>query len=145
MWNSWFEISGGDNSGKGKRRDGEGLDDPIEVCSCFLLRNVGLTKLIEPPGMGKTLTAESITNSTGKPLFSISASDIGTKPEVTERSLRKLFNLATEWEAVRFIDEADVFLNSHGQEENNLQRTHFSLSKTTLGASIAYYDIMRWN
>ena len=95
--------------------------------------------------MGKTLTAESFAMLTGKPLFFLGLCDIGTKPEVTERQLRKFFNLAAEWEAVIFINEADVFLNSHVQEENNLQKTHLLLPRTTLGANIVYYDIMRWN
>jgi len=79
-------------------------------------------KPLGPPGVGKTLTAESVAKSTGKPLFSIGVSDIGVDSEKAEKNLRRFFKLATEWEAVMLIDEADVFLNSRGQGETNLEK-----------------------
>jgi SpoVK/Ycf46/Vps4 family AAA+-type ATPase len=75
-----------------------------------------------PPGVGKTLTAESVAKSAGKPLLSIGVSDIGLKSDVAEKNLRRVFDLATEWEAVILLDEADVFLNSRGQGETNLEK-----------------------
>jgi AAA+ superfamily predicted ATPase len=59
-----------------------------------------------PPGVGKTLTAESVAKSNVKPLFSIGVSDIGVDSRTAERNLRRFFNLATEWGAVMLIDEA---------------------------------------
>ncbi|KFY28457.1 hypothetical protein V493_02921 [Pseudogymnoascus sp. VKM F-4281 (FW-2241)] len=105
------------NHEKGKKRDGRGLDDLVED------KGKGLVLLFHgPPGVGKTLTAESVAKSTGKPLFSIGVSDIGVDSRTAEKNLRRFFNLATEWEAVMLIDEADVFLNSRGQGETNLEK-----------------------
>ncbi|OBT50804.1 hypothetical protein VE04_08539, partial [Pseudogymnoascus sp. 24MN13] len=105
------------NHEKGKKGDGKGLDDLVEN------KGKGLVLLFHgPPGVGKTLTAESVAKSTGKPLFSIGVSDIGVDSRTAEKNLRRFFNLATEWEAVMLIDEADVFLNSRGQGETNLEK-----------------------
>ena len=67
-----------------------------------------------PPGVGKTLTAETIAEATGKPLFVVSVAEIGLDASVAEKNLEKLFNLATKWEAILLVDEADVFLETRG-------------------------------
>lgn len=122
------------NHEKGKKRDGKGLDDLVEdkgkglvllfhgMLTFVYIRGLSLMNPLGPPGVGKTLTAESVAKSTGKPLFSIGVSDIGIDSRTAERNLRRFFNLATEWEAVMLIDEADVFLNSRGQGETNLEK-----------------------
>lgn len=75
----------------------------------------GLVLLLHgPPGVGKTLTAETIAKATGKPLFVVSVAEIGLSPSRAERNLEKLFNLASKWEAILLIDEADVFLETRG-------------------------------
>jgi len=64
----------------------------------------GLVILLHgPPGVGKTSTAESVAQATGKPLFSVSVSDIGLKPDEVENKLAKIFNLAARWEAVLLL------------------------------------------
>ncbi|KAL8732268.1 MAG: hypothetical protein Q9166_002840 [cf. Caloplaca sp. 2 TL-2023] len=67
-----------------------------------------------PPGVGKTLTAETLTKCAGKPLYIVGASDVGLDPQVAERALGRFFELAERWGAVLLIDEADVFLDSRG-------------------------------
>ncbi|KAJ2989127.1 hypothetical protein NUW58_g3627 [Xylaria curta] len=75
----------------------------------------GLVLLLHgPPGVGKTLTAETIAEKTGKPLFIVSVAEIGLNASQAERNLEKLFMLATKWEAILLIDEADVFLETRG-------------------------------
>ncbi|KAK6506459.1 hypothetical protein TWF506_011367 [Arthrobotrys conoides] len=71
--------------------------------------------LYGPPGVGKTSTAETIAIATRKPLFSISVSDVGTKAKHVESNLSRIFALATSWQAILLIDEADVFLESRGR------------------------------
>lgn len=81
----------------------------------------GLIVLLHgPPGVGKTLTAESLAILSGKPLYSVSMSDVGTSAEVVEENLVRVFELATHWKALLLFDEADVFLGSRSME--NLQR-----------------------
>lgn len=64
----------------------------------------GLVILLHgPPGVGKTSTAESVAQATGKPLFTVSVSDIGMKPDEVEGKLAQIFNLAARWEAVLLL------------------------------------------
>ncbi|PSS00675.1 hypothetical protein BD289DRAFT_450244 [Coniella lustricola] len=83
----------------------------------------GLVLLLHgPPGVGKTLTAETVARATGKPLFVVSVAEIGLDASRAERKLEKIFALATKWGAVLLIDEADVFLetrNRHSPPSRN--------------------------
>lgn len=73
----------------------------------------GLVLLLHgPPGVGKTLTAETVAKATGRPLFVVSVAEIGLDASRAERRLEKVFALATKWQAVLLIDEADVFLET---------------------------------
>jgi SpoVK/Ycf46/Vps4 family AAA+-type ATPase len=74
------------------------------------------------PGVGKTLTAESVAQLAGKPLFSVSPSDIGLNPAEVEQNLEALFELAARWRAVLLFDEADVFLESRSSHSSDLTR-----------------------
>lgn len=83
----------------------------------------GLVILLHgPPGVGKTLTAESVASMAGKPLFAISSSDIGLDPADVEHNLESLFELAARWHAVLLFDEADVFLESRSSHTSDLTR-----------------------
>ena len=53
-----------------------------------------------PPGVGKTLTAETLAKCAGKPLFLVGASDVGLDPRIAEQSLGRIFELAETWGAV---------------------------------------------
>ncbi|KIY04112.1 uncharacterized protein Z520_00804 [Fonsecaea multimorphosa CBS 102226] len=65
-----------------------------------------------PPGVGKTLTAETIAEATRKPLLVVTVAEIGLDASKAEKSLEQIFYLAGTWEAILLIDEADVFLES---------------------------------
>ncbi|ORX96837.1 P-loop containing nucleoside triphosphate hydrolase protein [Clohesyomyces aquaticus] len=83
----------------------------------------GLVILLHgPPGVGKTLTAESVAEMAGKPLFAVSPSDIGLEPADVEHNLESLFELAARWRAVLLFDEADVFLESRSAHTSDLTR-----------------------
>ncbi|KAF8862669.1 P-loop containing nucleoside triphosphate hydrolase protein [Acephala macrosclerotiorum] len=64
------------------------------------------------PGCGKTLTAEAVAEVTRKPLYTISAGELGTSPEKVDPALTLALELAHRWEAVLLLDEADVFLQA---------------------------------
>ncbi|KAI9795899.1 MAG: hypothetical protein M1833_006626 [Piccolia ochrophora] len=78
--------------------------------------------LYGPPGVGKTLTAESVAQATGRPLFPVSVAEIGLEPTQVELNLGVMFELAASWQAVLLFDEADVFLESRTSFQADLQR-----------------------
>ena len=63
-----------------------------------------------PPGTGKTLMAEAVADRTHRPLFYLQAEDLGINAAVLGANIKKVFEMATEWEAVILLDEADVFM-----------------------------------
>jgi len=72
------------------------------------------------PGVGKTLTAEAIAELLHKPLYSISVGELGTNTEQLENTLREILEVASTWDAVILIDEADIFLEK--RSENDITR-----------------------
>ncbi|OAX38624.1 P-loop containing nucleoside triphosphate hydrolase protein [Rhizopogon vinicolor AM-OR11-026] len=69
---------------------------------------VGL--LAGPPGCGKTLTAEAVAEVTRRPLYCVSAGELGTDAKSVDKALIQILELAQTWKAVLLLDEADVFL-----------------------------------
>ncbi|KAG0704003.1 P-loop containing nucleoside triphosphate hydrolase protein [Suillus ampliporus] len=69
---------------------------------------VGL--LAGPPGCGKTLTAEAVAEVTRRPLYCVSAGELGTDAKDVDKALIQILELAQTWKAVLLLDEADVFL-----------------------------------
>jgi hypothetical protein len=49
------------------------------------------------------LTAETIAEATGKPLFVVSVAEIGLDASKAERNLDQMFYLAGKWEAVLLV------------------------------------------
>ncbi|OCL04534.1 P-loop containing nucleoside triphosphate hydrolase protein [Glonium stellatum] len=88
-------------SGSGKSR----FDDVIKG------KGKGLVFLLHgPPGVGKTLTAEALAESEGRPLYVASAGDLDTDPARLEQSLAPIVENVHRWSAVLLLDEADIFL-----------------------------------
>ncbi|KAL8668776.1 MAG: hypothetical protein Q9168_006612 [Polycauliona sp. 1 TL-2023] len=76
-----------------------------------------------PPGVGKTLTAESVAENMRAPLYMMSAGDLGLDSHNVESSLSNVLEMSTKWNAVLLLDEADVFLeqrSAHDWERNKL-------------------------
>lgn len=72
------------------------------------------------PGVGKTLTAESIAEKMKVPLYTLSAGEIGIMPTNVESEIRAALEKCTKWNAILLLDEADVFLEK--RELNSLKR-----------------------
>jgi AAA+ superfamily predicted ATPase len=68
-----------------------------------------------PPGVGKTLTAETIAEYTQKPLYPLNVGELTAQKDVVEH-LQKAFNRASSWDAVLLLDEADVLLEKRSYE-----------------------------
>ncbi|KDE04374.1 hypothetical protein MVLG_05166 [Microbotryum lychnidis-dioicae p1A1 Lamole] len=62
------------------------------------------------PGTGKTLAAEAIAEHLRRPLYVVGAGELGLTAAGLERQLKDTLELATSWNAVLLIDEADIFL-----------------------------------
>lgn len=79
--------------------------------------------LCGPPGVGKTLTAESMAEEMQIPLYCMSAGDLGFDPRRVEQKLQDILEMCSRWNAILLLDEADVFLEQrslHELERNKL-------------------------
>ncbi|KAH7304218.1 P-loop containing nucleoside triphosphate hydrolase protein [Stachybotrys elegans] len=76
--------------------------------------------LYGPPGLGKTLTAESVAKVAQRPLYHVSAGELGTDVGSLERELLKIFQMGARWNAVVLLDEADVLMSK--RTTDSLQR-----------------------
>ncbi|GAA5874915.1 hypothetical protein JCM8547_003609 [Rhodosporidiobolus lusitaniae] len=72
------------------------------------------------PGVGKTLTAESVAEALQVPLYTVGAGSLGVQADVLEKRLRDTLDIAETWGATLLIDEADVFLEARSLHD--LQR-----------------------
>ncbi|KAJ6488032.1 P-loop containing nucleoside triphosphate hydrolase protein [Mycena sanguinolenta] len=68
------------------------------------------------PGCGKTLTAEAVAEATRRPLYSVSAGELGTSPKELDERLALVLEMAQTWDAVCLLDEAEVFLQERGND-----------------------------
>jgi hypothetical protein len=76
-------------------------------------KGTGLVMLLSgPPGTGKTLTAEAVADKTHRPLLYMHAEDLGVNPATLGANLKKMFEMAAEWDGVCLLDECDVFLSA---------------------------------
>lgn len=84
----------------------------------------GLVILLHgPPGVGKTMTVETVSEYTRRPMYVISSGELGTTSKEVEKKLERILHLAKTFRAVLLLDEADVFLeqrSSHDLERNAL-------------------------
>ncbi|PLB53311.1 P-loop containing nucleoside triphosphate hydrolase protein [Aspergillus steynii IBT 23096] len=65
-----------------------------------------------PPGVGKTLTAESVAEAMRVPLYILSAGDLGTDSATVESKMRDVMSMIPRWGAIILLDEADVFMEA---------------------------------
>ncbi|EJF58309.1 P-loop containing nucleoside triphosphate hydrolase protein [Dichomitus squalens LYAD-421 SS1] len=77
--------------------------------------------LFGPPGVGKTLSAEATSEHIRRPLYVVGSGDLGISPSDLDNTLERIFDVATCWNAIVLIDEADVFLEQrslHDMQRN---------------------------
>ncbi|KAI1376637.1 P-loop containing nucleoside triphosphate hydrolase protein [Hypoxylon crocopeplum] len=110
-------------------QDGPGIDDIVEG------KGKGLVMVLHgPPGVGKTLTAECVSESVHRPLYMVSAGDLGTNSCYLESTLGRIMDITTTWGAVLLIDEADIFL-----ERRSLRDLHRNAMVTVFLRVLEYY------
>ena len=71
-----------------------------------------IMQLSGPPGVGKTLTAESVAEVMQVPLYAMSAGDLGSTAGKVEKRLKDILRMIPKWGAVLLLDEADVFMEA---------------------------------
>ncbi|KAE8371149.1 P-loop containing nucleoside triphosphate hydrolase protein [Aspergillus bertholletiae] len=76
-----------------------------------------IMQLSGPPGVGKTLTAESVAEVMRVPLYVLSAGDLGTSAQNVEKSLKDILRMVPKWGAVLLLDEADVFMETRNSTD----------------------------
>jgi hypothetical protein len=103
------------------------FDDLIEG------KGKGLIFLLHgPPGVGKTLTAESLSHFTQRPLYTLGGADFGGGGVHVENTLTKALQLSSRWNALILVDEADVFMEerrSHNLFHNELVAGMHNISR----------------
>jgi SpoVK/Ycf46/Vps4 family AAA+-type ATPase len=75
------------------------------------------------PGVGKTLTAESVAETMKVPLYMMSAGDLGIRSHEVEINITNILEMVAKWNAVLLLDECDVFLEArskHDLERNKI-------------------------
>ncbi|CAH0046523.1 unnamed protein product [Clonostachys solani] len=70
-----------------------------------------------PPGVGKSYTAEAVAERARVPLYTMSAATLGTNPKRVGDCLEYALNLCRAWNAMLFLDEADIFLGSRSDAD----------------------------
>ena len=89
-----------------------GYDDVIQG------KGRGLIGLLSGrPGCGKTLTAEAVAEVTKRPLYAVSAGELGTEVSKVDAQLTLILELSHRWSAVLLLDEADVFLQERDSKD----------------------------
>ncbi|KFY28793.1 hypothetical protein V491_00286, partial [Pseudogymnoascus sp. VKM F-3775] len=78
--------------------------------------------LYGPPGVGKTMTVEGLSEHLKRPLYTVSAGNLSKDAKLLEAQLCEMFEVAEKWKALLLLDEADDFLckRSHDSNHNSL-------------------------
>ncbi|KAJ4287099.1 hypothetical protein N0V88_007721 [Collariella sp. IMI 366227] len=74
--------------------------------------------LVGNPGTGKTLTAEAVADKVHRPLYVLSAGELGMSAGDVDERLQGALELAERWDAVLLLDECDVFLQERTPESD---------------------------
>ncbi|KAJ3949653.1 uncharacterized protein N0V96_000777 [Colletotrichum fioriniae] len=73
--------------------------------------------LVGNPGTGKTLTAEAVADKVRKPLYILSAGELGQDASGVEKRLTEVLDLTEKWDAVLLFDECDVFIQERSTRD----------------------------
>ncbi|KAL2058743.1 hypothetical protein ABVK25_000034 [Lepraria finkii] len=104
----------------------------------------GLILLLHgPPGVGKTLTAEGLSEYLKRPLYAISAEELGHDPKTLEEQLSHTSQPAHHWKALVLLDEADVFVQARSIDSQQNARVSVFLRKLEYNQGIMFLTTNR--
>jgi DNA replication protein DnaC len=112
--------AGGGTVGLNENGDADDDDDDIAGQGLDVVANKGgasIFLLHGPAGTGKTLTAEAIAELLRKPLYIVTAGDLGVTAADVEKTLGSVLDLCQTWDALVLLDEADLFLEARSITE----------------------------
>lgn len=66
------------------------------------------------PGVGKTMTAEVVAELSMRPLYCVTAGELGSTMDTIYAQLRMAFKISAKWGCAALTDEVDVFLHKRG-------------------------------
>ncbi|KAI1129276.1 P-loop containing nucleoside triphosphate hydrolase protein [Nemania abortiva] len=88
-------------------RGGDSFDDIVEG------KGQGFIMLLSGvPGVGKTLTTEAVAEEMKKPLYYMSAGELGEDASSVEEALQAVLELNSKWGSILLLDECDIFLEA---------------------------------
>ncbi|KAI1396980.1 P-loop containing nucleoside triphosphate hydrolase protein [Hypoxylon fuscum] len=126
------EITWEEEEAKSLLTSNEKMDQVCRIVSGFTFQSHGFGYSIGgkgrglvflfsgPPGCGKTLTAECVSEYLHRPLYRVSGTDLGPDVDDIESSLQLVFDRAARWEAILLLDEADAFMSE--RKDDSLER-----------------------
>jgi len=69
------------------------------------------------PGVGKSLTAEAVSEWVQRPLYTVTSADLGVAVDEIDSNLEMILEFTRRWGSVLLIDEADVFLQKRNPQQ----------------------------
>ena len=72
--------------------------------------------LYGPPGVGKTVTCQAVSELLHKPLYSVTVGELGTNASELETKLQQILQLCDSWNAILLLDEADIFMETRSSK-----------------------------
>ncbi|KAH8882090.1 P-loop containing nucleoside triphosphate hydrolase protein [Thozetella sp. PMI_491] len=78
----------------------------------------GMVVLLEgPPGLGKTLTVESLAEELKIPIYRLVSGQVRSEPHAMKAILEDAFLMTKAWNGILLLDEADIFLERRSVNE----------------------------
>lgn len=113
---------------KSHRNDATTFDDVIAN------KGQGLVGLLSgSPGVGKTLTAEAVSEVTERPLYMVSAGELGIQADAVDKRLGVILDITRRWGCVLLIDEVGLAsAHCHNRSNPLLRQTSFLVQEDTI-------------
>jgi hypothetical protein len=118
---------------KAHRNDATTFDDIIAN------KGQGLVGLLSgPPGVGKTLTAEAVSEVTERPLYMVSAGELGIEADEVDKRLGVILDITRRWGCVLLIDEVIFVVTQPSFDTDPAFRRTFSSARVEIACSATH-------
>jgi hypothetical protein len=94
------------------------VENPFEYADLVEGKSMGTILLLHgPPGVGKTSSAEAVSEVLQKPLYKFTSGQLGVTPTELYKNLNTSLKLAQRWQAIALIDEVDIYLEKRSDND----------------------------